>query len=297
MTDNNPSKRRTAMQHLKNNDIHRRIDPLESSTLSTTPDAWFARLVTCTGTTTSYVEMQRLLKDHVREHLIDVDVVCTVVNYRAVADSVPLERANVVADTCFLPDESTDGNICVEVGSESDRSVHVTRMTRELQEAGFDTGAYHPDPHVEWYTLDDGGHLGVILLWNRTDRTPIGDDAVRRLRSIEPYVRWSMLHISALHQALRPTDQRFFEGMNAMTADGGLTVREMQVALYRMNGLENREIADKLGVTINTVETHMKHVFDKTGAGGIMKLYQKYFAPQLVDLTPRDLHQTGDAPP
>lgn len=46
----------------------------------------------------------------------------------------------------------------------------------------------------------------------------------------------------------------------------GLTARELQILELIASGLSNREIADKLFVSENTVKTHSSRVFEKLGA-------------------------------
>ncbi len=46
----------------------------------------------------------------------------------------------------------------------------------------------------------------------------------------------------------------------------GITPRELQILQLIAEGLSNREIADRLFVTENTVKTHSSRVFDKLGA-------------------------------
>ena len=43
----------------------------------------------------------------------------------------------------------------------------------------------------------------------------------------------------------------------------GLTPQERNVARLVATGLTNREIAGRLFVTTNTVETHLRHIFQK----------------------------------
>lgn len=45
-----------------------------------------------------------------------------------------------------------------------------------------------------------------------------------------------------------------------------LTEREYEVAIRLYERDSNREIADKLQISIKTVVTHLQHIFDKTGA-------------------------------
>jgi two-component system, NarL family, response regulator LiaR len=46
----------------------------------------------------------------------------------------------------------------------------------------------------------------------------------------------------------------------------GITPRELEILQSIAAGLSNREIAEKLFVSQNTVKTHSSHVFDKLGA-------------------------------
>jgi len=48
--------------------------------------------------------------------------------------------------------------------------------------------------------------------------------------------------------------------------DLGITPRELEILELIAQGLSNREIADKLFVSENTVKTHSSRVFDKLGA-------------------------------
>jgi DNA-binding CsgD family transcriptional regulator len=47
---------------------------------------------------------------------------------------------------------------------------------------------------------------------------------------------------------------------------GELTEREREVAGLVVEGLSNREIAERLYLSTNTVETHLRHIFQKSGA-------------------------------
>jgi DNA-binding NarL/FixJ family response regulator len=49
---------------------------------------------------------------------------------------------------------------------------------------------------------------------------------------------------------------------------GGLTKREYQVARLIAQGRTNREIAEELGMTVRTAESHVQNVADKLDAHG-----------------------------
>jgi len=46
----------------------------------------------------------------------------------------------------------------------------------------------------------------------------------------------------------------------------GLTPRELEILVLIAEGLSNREIAERVHVSENTVKTHSSRVFDKLGA-------------------------------
>jgi NarL family two-component system response regulator LiaR len=46
----------------------------------------------------------------------------------------------------------------------------------------------------------------------------------------------------------------------------GLTPRELEILALIAEGLSNKEIADRVHVSENTVKTHSSRVFDKLGA-------------------------------
>jgi len=44
-----------------------------------------------------------------------------------------------------------------------------------------------------------------------------------------------------------------------------LTVREREVARLAADGMSNREVADRLFMSVRTVENHLQHVYSKVG--------------------------------
>jgi len=51
-------------------------------------------------------------------------------------------------------------------------------------------------------------------------------------------------------------------------AELGMTPRELEVLELMAQGMSNREIAEKLFVSENTIKTHSSRVFDKLGRSG-----------------------------
>lgn len=55
-----------------------------------------------------------------------------------------------------------------------------------------------------------------------------------------------------------------------------LSIREIEILGYIMNGLTNQEIACKLFISYETVKSHRKHILSKTGAKNTAALINYY---------------------
>jgi LuxR family maltose regulon positive regulatory protein len=74
-------------------------------------------------------------------------------------------------------------------------------------------------------------------------------------------------HVNRVAAAFRPAPER--PGRPASAAVRlvePLTRRELEVLGFVAAGRPNREIADELVVTLETVKKHLSHIFDKLGA-------------------------------
>ena len=80
---------------------------------------------------------------------------------------------------------------------------------------------------------------------------------------------WLGLKLTAKRQAIVvkevPTWERFIPD-ERKREDLHITCRELEILELIAQGLSNREIAEKLFVSENTVKTHSSRVFDKLGA-------------------------------
>ena len=63
-----------------------------------------------------------------------------------------------------------------------------------------------------------------------------------------------------------------------------LTVREREVLKFLVEGLSSREIAEKLFISINTVQYHRKQLLHKTDSRNVAELIGKAYRFKLIDL-------------
>ncbi len=62
-----------------------------------------------------------------------------------------------------------------------------------------------------------------------------------------------------------------------------LTVREREVLRFLVEGMSSREIADKLYISINTVQYHRKQLLHKTDSRNVAELIGKAYRLRLID--------------
>ena len=99
------------------------------------------------------------------------------------------------------------------------------------------------------------------------DRLGKVDKLLHRLRQLE------VLVIPA-----EPTVPPGNFSMKASESLNSLTARERQVLKLIAEGFSTKMIADKLKISINTVETHRRHLLEKLEAKNSMELVKKAFA-------------------
>lgn len=79
--------------------------------------------------------------------------------------------------------------------------------------------------------------------------------------------------------------KKYLTNYNRMTnTSRDLTVREREVLKYLVQGLSSREIAEKLYISINTVQYHRKQLLHKTNSRNVAELIGKTYKLNLIDL-------------
>jgi len=116
--------------------------------------------------------------------------------------------------------------------------------------------AYDDDQYV--FALLEAGAAGYLLKDVHTD------ELIKAIRAV--YAGESVLHPAIARKVInrfaRPTDKRREES----TLDQ-LTERELEVLKLAAKGMTNRQIANKLTLSIHTVQAHLSNIFSKLGVG------------------------------
>jgi DNA-binding NarL/FixJ family response regulator len=109
------------------------------------------------------------------------------------------------------------------------------------------------------YILKDADHAEFLRIIRATYR---GD----RLHSPFMPDRFAQQAWSALHES----------GTAASTGLAQLTEREREILAYAASGQGNKEIADHLGVSLDTVKTHLHHIYQKLHVTGRVEAILSY---------------------
>jgi NarL family two-component system response regulator LiaR len=107
------------------------------------------------------------------------------------------------------------------------------------------------------FSLLEAGAAGYLL------KNVRGSELVEAIRSV--YNGESVLHPSIAGKVLRrfmPSAQGASQGVPAV-----LTDRELEVLILAAKGMSNKDIAEKLYLSVRTVQGHLARIFDKLAVG------------------------------
>lgn len=96
------------------------------------------------------------------------------------------------------------------------------------------------------------------------------ESSIRLKKTMENQAR-SRLN-KALNEFLGTESQQLVDPIKIFRKRFGLSDREVEVALLIRSGEENKELAEKLYVSINTLKTHIRHIYEKCGVSNRMEL-------------------------
>jgi len=170
---------------------------------------------------------------------------------------------NIVAETARgedairLCDELHPDVVVMDVHMPGMSGIEATRVicSRHPDVRVLILSAYDDDRYI--FPLLDTGANGYLL------KTASGSDLADAIRAVfrgetvlDPQIIWKVRTRYSQTQLYRSSE---------MTE--GLTEREMSVLRVVARGRSNKEIAESLGISNNTVQVHLRNIFGKMGVG------------------------------
>lgn len=130
----------------------------------------------------------------------------------------------------------------------------------------------HEEPEFIFAMLDAGAN-GYVL------KETAARELVSAIRAV--LEGGSVLYPSVARRIV----QEAARGRHKDSSDSTLTPREVEVLKLVAQGRTNREIADKLFLSVKTVETHRTHIMEKLGVHDRVELVKYAIRTGLIDLT------------
>lgn len=129
----------------------------------------------------------------------------------------------------------------------------------ELLQSEYYRGFMQPNQHrhvTDMFFRRDGDIVAVLTMLRSQAEGPYTVEELTCLRKLQPFLEYALnsVYLPKRIQQRRGAQERF-----------GLTDREIDVLELLVAGANNKEIARELALSLATVKTHIRHIFDKAG--------------------------------
>ncbi len=231
------------------------------------------RFLTSLPTTHKVQDWINAFRQSFQEFLGDVDRITMMLNVQcSIAspdDQVHVALTEVIADgeraIRLIPDEHL-----------TDETEHLARLLNTLRRRKFPFSKYHsPKAFVFYYA--EQAYLGVMILWRERAKLPISERTISTVERLRPFLILLFSDLAARHQTAQPVDYAFNEALGRLVNSAALTVQEIRVVTLQLLACSYEEIADYLSISVNTVRSHVKAIYEKTGTHGQAHFFAKYF--------------------
>ena len=138
--------------------------------------------------------------------------------------------------------------------------------------------AYDDDQYI--FALLGAGAAGYLL------KDVPAAEVVRAIRSV--HAGEPVLHPAIARKVLARFATEGQVERSVSSNDGLLTMRERDILRLAACGMSNSRIADRLSVSIRTVQAHLTHIFDKLGVGSRTQAVIAGLRRGLIDLEDLD---------
>lgn len=159
-------------------------------------------------------------------------------------------------------------------------AARLARFWQNLRETEFDIEKYHP-PTVKFYYYGDTAYIGFMVFWRERGRQPISEETITAIERLRPFFIYAFSDFIARQYVVRPMDFIFRRALTDLKETITLTLQEERVLYLQLVGRSYEEIAQTLSISVNTVRTHVKSIYTKTGTHSQAEFVGKYFTPYL----------------
>lgn len=144
-------------------------------------------------------------------------------------------------------------------------SVNEVMEQRKLIRTEFFNDFLHKDGlyyGINIYVYDtDNNNIGDFRIWRKKHRDNFGRRDLEILDLIAPHFRNAMSNIALARNA--PAASVREQVRRRLSDDFGLTRREREIALEVLDGQSDKSICSRKHISMSTLRTHLRHVFDK----------------------------------
>lgn len=222
------------------------------------------------------------LRKVLMEYLGDVDYM--VITVRTTLDLVQPET-NRQGQVYIKRHDTATARTKVKIAAASDPWRWEAVFERGKSE-GFPAHLYQEPVGFDFWYKTAESRLGSILLFRLLDKPPISERTKAWMEEFRPFLEYVLSDHIARQRLLNPADLIFRDLVPRIAADAGLTKREEQVLMLMMTSYTHADMAERLHISIKTLETHITHIFAKTGVSRASDLWLRYMTPQLLPSVP-----------
>lgn len=168
----------------------------------------------------------------------------------------------------------------VEVTADQELGRPSEEVLREMERHGRPLNRYHA-PHCFDYYYAGYAYIGTIFFFRNREKPPISEATLNMIDALEPFFTTAMANHVSWYTLTRPSERTFYDGLERLTAEAGLSIQEQRVAIYHLFGYSYDEMADLLGISAKTIKKHINTIHHKTGTRRRRELFARYLSPRI----------------
>lgn len=127
---------------------------------------------------------------------------------------------------------------------------------------------------VNYFAYIGNTNVGDLRIWRDSRREDFSRRDLEMLNMVGPAYA-NALRRAHLREGMMNPEIVLSAALERLGRRNGLTNRERSVYSLVLHGQSDKEIADSCGISLATVRTHLKHIYEKTGASSRTQLLAK----------------------